>query len=246
MENVAPQGDCRRVAVDRRFVAILALSLLLHGSLFAAISWQRQPAWRELPRLIASLRVVDKQTSGPPAASAPAPVAEVPQKVRQQRQARENRSSPALMTAAGPTTAPAVVPAVTAAEPVAEIKETAPAASIRSSTAMPIASADEASAADLLAGYRQRLTTLFARQQVYPRIAALRGWEGEVRLRLKVARKGNLLGVALDRSSGFAVLDEHALAMLASLGGLPPLPEALDSQEIQIIVPINYRLQKTT
>jgi protein TonB len=112
--------------------------------------------------------------------------------------------------------------------------------------AAPVDTAGERLSVDLLAAYRQRLTEIFARQQVYPRLAALRGWEGEVRLRLKVARKGNLLGVVLDRSSGFEVLDEHALAMLASLGGLPPLPDALDSHEIQIVVPINYRLQKTT
>ena len=28
--------------------------------------------------------------------------------------------------------------------------------------------------------------------------------------------------------------------------GLPPLPEALDSNEIQVVVPINYKLKKTT
>jgi protein TonB len=99
---------------------------------------------------------------------------------------------------------------------------------------------------ELLAGYRQRLSELFARHQEYPRVAAMRGWEGEVRLRLKVARKGNLLAVHLDHSSGFDVLDHHALAMLEALAGLPPLPEALDSNEIQVVVPINYKLKKTT
>ena len=69
---------------------------------------------------------------------------------------------------------------------------------------------------------------------------------GEVRLRLKVARKGNLIGVALDRSSGFDVLDQHALAMLEQLASLPPLPEALDANEIQVVVPVNYKLKKTT
>ena len=92
----------------------------------------------------------------------------------------------------------------------------------------------------------ERLGELFARHQEYPRVAAMRGWEGEVRLRLKVARKGNLIGVALDRSSGFDVLDQHALAMLEQLASLPPLPEALDANEIQVVVPVNYKLKKTT
>ena len=63
---------------------------------------------------------------------------------------------------------------------------------------------------------------------------------------MKVARKGNLLGVQVDRSSGFEVLDQHALAMLEALAGLPPLPEALEANEIQVVVPINYKLKKTT
>jgi protein TonB len=100
--------------------------------------------------------------------------------------------------------------------------------------------------ADLLAAYRRRLGELFASHQDYPRLAALRGWEGEVRLRMRVARKGTLLAVDVDQSSGFKVLDQHALAMLAELGGLPPLPEGLGEQEIQVIIPISYKLDKTT
>jgi protein TonB len=98
----------------------------------------------------------------------------------------------------------------------------------------------------LLGAYRQRLTELLAGQQHYPRVAAQRGWEGEVRLRLQVARKGNLVSVQLDRSSGFEVLDQHALAMLEQLASLPPLPEGLDASEIQVVVPVNYRLRKAT
>jgi protein TonB len=113
-------------------------------------------------------------------------------------------------------------------------------------SALVAAAAQSVPAADLLAAYRQRLTQLLAGQHEYPRIAALRGWEGEVRLRLRVARKGNLLGVVLDHSSGFDVLDQHALAMLAALGGLPPVPEGLDGNEIQVVVPVSYKLNKTT
>ena len=61
-----------------------------------------------------------------------------------------------------------------------------------------------------------------------------------------MARKGQLLSVHLDRSSGFEVLDQHALAMLETLASLPPLPEALEANEIQVVVPINYKLKKTT
>ena len=102
------------------------------------------------------------------------------------------------------------------------------------------------SQSSLLAAYRQSLTEIFAGQQQYPRVAALRGWEGEVRLRLRVARKGNLLAVQLDHSSGFDILDQHALSILQQLASLPPLPEGLEANEIQVVVPVNYKLKKTT
>ena len=99
---------------------------------------------------------------------------------------------------------------------------------------------------EALDSYRRQLTDLFAREHEYPRVAAMRGWEGEVRLRLRVARRGQLLGVRVDRSSGFEVLDQDALALLEGHGKLPPLPEALEVAEIEVVVPITYRLRKAT
>nr|MBL8412635.1 energy transducer TonB [Dechloromonas sp.] len=224
----------------RRFAVILGLSVALHGGLFLFNSWQRQRPPLDLPPIMASIRLLAPIESGSPAVVVPVPAA-IPQKVRQATSRRENRSSPAAQAFAGPANVPAQAAAGSApAAVVAPAAESAPAAAV----AAPQPAA--ANAPDLLAAYRQQLTRLLAGQREYPRIAALRGWEGEVRLRLRVARKGNLLGVALDRSSGFEVLDQHALAMLAAMSGLPPLPEGLDGGEIQVVVPIHYKLNKTT
>lgn len=231
---------------SRRFWAILGCSALLHGALFATLSLQHKPT--VLPAIVASIRLVDVASGGsaaalpeaaaispkarPDAPRAEAPVA--PRPIHPARPVREAVAAPvaASAPAAVATPQPAPLPAPSGA-PAAE--------------APPVANAVAApTQSDVLAGYRQRLTELFARGYEYPRIAALRGWEGEVRLRLKVARKGNLLGVHLDRSSGFAVLDQHALALLEGHVSLPPLPEALEGSEIQVIVPINYKLRKTT
>ena len=95
----------------------------------------------------------------------------------------------------------------------------------------------------LLGRYAQQLSRLLASQQEYPRLAAMRGWEGEVRLRLKVARKGNLLSLQVDRSSGHDILDQHAL-QLVELVSMPPFPDELEGSEIQITVPVNYKLKK--
>lgn len=222
----------------RRFAVILGLSIALHGGLFLFNTWQQQRPPLDLPPIMASIRLLAPIESGSPAVVVPAPAA-IPQKVRQATSRRENRSSPVAQAFAGPANVPAQAAAGSAPAAVA-----APAAEAVSAAA--VAAPPPAAAPDLLAAYRQQLTRLLAGQREYPRIAALRGWEGEVRLRLRVARKGNLLAVALDRSSGFEVLDQHALAMLAAFSGLPPLPEGLDSSEIQVVVPIHYKLNKAT
>lgn len=231
----------------RRFAVILGLSIVLHGSLFFITKLQRQLPPVELPPIIASIRMLAASPSGSPAAVEPAPAAAVPQKVRQPATRQENRSSPRVPEAAGPTIRSAPVQAGAALADVAESTVASAAAPATTPAAAPVSPAAQAApSVDALAAYRQRLTQLLAGQREYPRVAAMRGWEGEVRLRLRVARKGNLLGVVLDRSSGFDVLDQHALAMLAGLGGLPPVPDALEGNEIQVVVPINYKLNKTT
>lgn len=229
--------------VNRKFWAILALSILLHSTLFALTSWQRENGPISLPPIFASIRLIAVTESGPVAEVAPAPAA-VPQKARQEA-SRSERPAPRTTQTAGPANVPAPAPSSSSAM-AAESAAPAVAAPVAEAARPAPAIAPQRPQSEVLDGYRQRLGELFARHQEYPRVAAMRGWEGEVRLRLKVARKGNLLGVVLDRSSGFAVLDQHALAMLEALASLPPLPEALEANEIQVVVPINYKLKKTT
>lgn len=233
----------------RRFRIILGCSALLHGALFAVISVQRTPP--AVPAINVSLRLVEASSAGAPATPVNATAPRVPE-ARPEAPRAELTPVPRPSRTQRPVSAPAQAAAASVVAAAQPEPQPAPASAAPASPAVvdaprPAAAAPAAPAqADVLAGYRQRLTELFARGYEYPRVAALRGWEGEVRLRLKVARKGNLLGVHLDRSSGFDVLDQHALALLEGHGSLPPLPEALEVSEIQVIVPINYKLKKTT
>ncbi|MDD3329494.1 MAG: TonB family protein [Zoogloea sp.] len=249
---------------DRRFQHMLGLSVLLHGALLVALP--RPPlAAPELPQLLASIRLVMPEVSAPAPSAAPAaqpvpvdtprpavpaprppraeakPVLAAPQPSRPVVRQRPAAATP-LESAAQPTTPPVSQPAMPteiAAAPRSADATPAPPAT----TSQPTAQRASTEAID---SYRRQLTDLFAREHEYPRVAAMRGWEGEVRLRLRVARRGQLLGVRVDRSSGFEVLDQDALALLEGHGKLPPLPDALEVAEIEVVVPITYRLRKAT
>ena len=56
-----------------------------------------------------------------------------------------------------------------------------------------------------------------------------------------VGRTGNDL-----HYRGYDILDQHALQLVDASGPLPALPDELGSNEIQITVPVSYKLRKTT
>ena len=228
-------------AVGRRFWAILLISVAIHAGVLA---WNRasKAQQAELPPLVATLRAMTPVSPPPSEPLAETMPAAVPQKIRPQPAKRESLPTPVMTSstesdprvAQAPMVTPAAVPEVQSAPP-------APPA-VAAVVAPPAASMP--SQEELLASYRRRLTDLLARHQEYPRVAAMRGWEGEVRVRVRVARKGSLLGVTLDHSSGYDILDKHAIAMLEGLGGLPALPEEYGSSELQVVVPVSYSLRK--
>ncbi|MGE5469263.1 MAG: energy transducer TonB [Bacteroidota bacterium] len=239
----------RALAPEQRLLRLLGLSVVLHGLLFAGLSWQRPSRPPAISPIFASLR----QNLAPDAGTSaekprPAVRAALPPQARPPLSTAAHRPVPQLTRAAGPATVAAPSPAAELSTSAAPSSAAAPASDIVSPSPAPVAAKAVASRpqGELLAAYRQRLGELFARHQEYPRIAALRGWEGEVRLRLRVARKGNLLAVQLDHSSGFDILDQHALAMLEQMASLPPLPDGLEASEILVVVPVNYKLKKTT
>lgn len=253
---------------DRRFQRLLGLSVLLHGALLVALPKPPLKA-PEMPALLATIRLALPEVSAlpptPAPAARPAPV-EAPQRPAAAPQARRAEATPVLAApqparpvvrqrpaaampseAAAPPASHAATPPAPPAGPAAIAAAAPPGAEAPAAPSVtPPRPAAPRPAADALDGYRRQLTELFARGHEYPRVAALRGWEGEVRLRLRVARRGQLLGVRVDRSSGFDVLDQDAVALLEGHGSLPPLPEALEVAEIEVLVPITYRLRKAT
>ncbi|WP_079435749.1 energy transducer TonB [Zoogloea sp. LCSB751] len=159
----------------------------------------------------------------------PAPVVRAPEPIVQA--STPAAAAPALIADSTPRTpAPAASPAPVAAR----------------MDSIPAIVADEPPDPALLERYGRSLSSLFSRHQQYPRLAAMRGWEGEVQLRITIARKGNIVATQVIRSSGFEVLDQNAVQLVTGTGALPRPPEALQNKEIQIVVPVLFKLDKPT
>lgn len=94
-----------------------------------------------------------------------------------------------------------------------------------------------------LARYGELLSQRLASAQDYPRIAAMRGWEGEVTLLLTITRTDGLKSVTVRKSSGHEVLDRHAIALVEACSPLPTPPPGLGDQPFQVTVPVRYRLR---
>lgn len=221
-----------------RFPAMVGLSLALHA---VALAWVQGPGRPRSPiptKLDVRLRLPGPAAHPTGGGSAVMPMGPRYAGTEPRRSTAPRRFDPPRPTPAAAPAAPAAAGAAPTAMPAQSEAPREPVPPPPPGVGLP----DQAS---LLARYGSRLSELLARQQEYPRLALMRGWEGEVRLRLRVARRGNLVAVNLDRSSGFDVLDQHALALVQRLSELPPLPEGLETSEIQVVVPIRYTLRKS-
>lgn len=81
------------------------------------------------------------------------------------------------------------------------------------------------------------------RHRTYPEAAQQRSEEGTVVIRFTVRRDGQVVAVDLARSSGSALLDRAAEAML--LGArLPAFTADMSQDQATVTVPIRYRMDQ--
>ncbi len=122
---------------------------------------------------------------------------------------------------------------------------TAPAGGEREAArATPAAGTSETGDADeIRARIEARLRLDLARHFDYPWIAQMRGWEGNVLLGVIVQASGRLDGVRVVRSSGFAVLDRSAVDSLRKVERIPQAVAWLQGRDIEMQLPILYRLK---
>lgn len=77
----------------------------------------------------------------------------------------------------------------------------------------------------------------------YPSVARRRGWQGRVRIGLHVEADGDLTRIHLLESSGYALLDRAAVKNVSELRTVPAASQWLDGRDIDVILPVRYKLQ---
>lgn len=77
---------------------------------------------------------------------------------------------------------------------------------------------------------------------VYPVPAKEAGFQGTVKLSLKLSPQGDLLDEKLKESSGYRVLDDAALKVAQETSPYPPFPPEIKAKEVWVDIPIIYQL----
>lgn len=165
---------------------------------------------------------VKKPDIKPKPVPAPSPIAEPPP--ADTAPAEATPQPPAVITA---EPKPEAKPAFTAPPPPPEPQKAAP--------AQPDLDAARSQYGNLLA--RE-----IAKHKQYPRIAQMRGWEGEVTLELQLDSNGNLTSSKIAKGSSFEALDKQALEMVKKASPFPLPPDALRGRSFTILVPVSFKL----
>lgn len=91
--------------------------------------------------------------------------------------------------------------------------------------------------------YGNLLARAIARHKQYPRIAQMRGWQGETLVELQIDGNGKVLSSKIHTSSSYEVLDKQALEMVKRASPFPAPPETLRGLTFSLLVPISFRLE---
>jgi protein TonB len=91
--------------------------------------------------------------------------------------------------------------------------------------------------------WQARIVALIERNKRYPAVARSRGQAGMARVVFTIDRQGRLLDSHVTNSSGVAVLDEEALALLRRSEPFPAAPSELKDDRVTFNLPLNFGLK---
>jgi protein TonB len=145
--------------------------------------------------------------------------------------------APPPPSAAVPPKTPSPQPAVIAVEQ----KASEPPPAFTAPTPPPATETSEDSLGEIRAAYGRLLRDEFSKHTKYPAVAALKGWEGKVRLRLQVDKEGNVIGTPeVVEGSGHKMLDDDAVKTILNISPLPIPPSQLLAKPIFVNTTIDY------
>ena len=91
--------------------------------------------------------------------------------------------------------------------------------------------------------WRGQIVALIERNKRYPEAANSRRQEGVARISFSLDRQGRLLDSRVVSSSGVAVLDEEALALLRRVQQFPKPPPEMGGERVDVILPLRFNLK---
>lgn len=222
---------------DHGFAWALTLSILLHLAALTQLPSFRVPAAVKNVPLSIELVAPEVVEAEPAEIAQPAP--EPPQPIKPKP---EPRPEPAPNPVAKPTPQPEPAPA----PPMPAVITAAPTEKPPVIVAPPPPAPPAPSQQDLDAArnrYGSLLASQIARHKQYPKIAQMRGWQGEVVIELEIDSNGSVVSSKIHEASPYTVLDRQALSMVQKAAPFPKPPEILRGNLFKILVPVSFRLE---
>lgn len=96
-----------------------------------------------------------------------------------------------------------------------------------------------------LPNFAGTLMAHLGRHKRYPAEARDQRHEGVATVRFSMDRNGRVLAVRLEKGSGFALLDQEALAILQRAAPLPRIPDALTGDVLELVIPVQFSLRQS-
>jgi protein TonB len=90
--------------------------------------------------------------------------------------------------------------------------------------------------------YLRQVTQAIYRKKHYPRQAWALNQEGSVLVKLRLNKKGKILGLEVLEKAPFKTLTEASLETIKSITKFPPIPDELGMEEITFRIPIEYKI----
>ncbi len=91
-------------------------------------------------------------------------------------------------------------------------------------------------------GYITGIYRAIEQYKRYPRSARRMQQEGVVEVAFTILADGAIGEVRISKASGYSLIDKAALEAVNNIGRLDPIPEALEMERWELILPIRYEL----